>query len=227
MALVLLIRHATTEATGRILTGWEPGHSLDENGRAQARALGARLADVRLAAVYSSPLERCVETAGAVAEPHGLEVRVEQDLGEVRYGDWTGRPLRQLARTKLWRDLLRAPSLTRFPNGETLEEVQTRAVAIVGEIARRHRRKVVAVASHADVIRLLLAHFSGVHTDLFQRTAVSPASVSAVVLEGGTPRVLRVNDTGTVADLTVHKPGPRPRPGRGRSGRSAPRRVAG
>ena len=227
MALVLLIRHATTEATGRILTGWEPGHPLDENGRAQAEALGERLSGLRIAAVYSSPLERCVETARAVAAPHALEVRVEQDLGEVRYGDWTGRPLRQLARTKLWRELLRAPSLTRFPNGETLEEVQARAVALVGEIARRHRRRTVAVASHADVIRLLLAHYSGVHTDLFQRTAVSPASVSAVVLEGGTPRVLRVNDTGTVADLTVDRPGPRPRPRPAARRRTPARRVAG
>jgi probable phosphoglycerate mutase len=104
---------------------------------------------------------------------------------------------------------MRAPSQVRFPHGETLGEVQARAVAAVNEIAARHPRKTVAVCSHADVIRLLLAHYEGVHIDLFQRTAISPASVSAVVLEGGSPRILRVNDTGTFADLTPQKPAPK------------------
>ena len=209
MALVLLVRHATTEATGRILTGWTPGHPLDETGRAQAAALADRLATMRLAAVYSSPIDRCRETAEAVATRHRLGVREVEDLGEVRYGDWTGRPLRALTRTNLWKELLRAPSQVRFPNGETLGEVQARAVAAVNELAARHRRRTVVACSHADVIRLLLAHYSGVHVDLFQRTAISPASVTAVVLEGGTPRILRVNDTGTLADLTPQKPAPR------------------
>ncbi|MEX2459064.1 MAG: MSMEG_4193 family putative phosphomutase [Actinomycetota bacterium] len=219
MALVLLIRHATTEATGRILTGWSEGHPLDDHGHAQAEALARRMAGFRLAAVYSSPLERCAQTAEAIAAPHRLHVTMEDDLGEVRYGDWTGRPLRVLARTKLWRQLMRAPSQTRFPNGETLAEVQVRAVSAVNAIAARHAGKTVAVCSHADVIRLLLAHYSGVHVDMFQRTAVSPASLSAVVLEGATPRILRVNDTGTLEDLTVAKPPPRkPAPRRGVGG---------
>jgi probable phosphomutase (TIGR03848 family) len=218
MALVLLIRHATTEATGRILTGWAPGHPLDEGGRDQAEALAERLSAVKLAAVYSSPIERCAETADAIAAKQRLPVRTDEDLGEVRYGDWTGRPLRVLARTRLWRQLMRAPSQTRFPNGETLAEVQVRAVSAVNSIAARHAGRTVAVCTHADVIRLLIAHYAGVHVDLFQRTAVSPASVTAVVLEGGSPRILRVNDTGTLADLTVAKPPPR---------KPAPRRAGG
>ncbi len=209
MALVLLVRHATTAATGHTLTGWAPGHHLDEPGRAQAAALGERLTALKLAAVYSSPLERCRETADAIASRQRLQVGEVEDLGEVRYGDWTGRPLRSLVRTNLWKQIMRAPSQVRFPNGETLGEVQARAVAAVNELAARHPRRTIVAATHADVIRLLLAHYSGVHIDLFQRTAVSPASVSAVVLEGGTPRVLRVNDTGTLLDLTPQKPPPR------------------
>src|SRR5688500_9765497 len=220
MALVLLVRHATTEATGRLLTGWSPGHHLDEPGRAQAEAVAERLAPIRLAAVYSSPLERCAQTAEAVAARQNLTVQAVEDLGEVRYGDWTGKPLKVLARTKLWRQLLRAPPQIRFPNGETLGEVQARAVAAVNEIAAKHPRRTIAVCSHADVIRLLLAHYSGTHIDLFQRTAISTASVSAVVLEGGSPRILRVNDTGSFADLTPQKPAPR-RPARKPAGRRA------
>jgi probable phosphomutase (TIGR03848 family) len=214
MALVLLVRHATTAATGRTLTGWSPGHHLDDPGRAQAAALGERLTALKLAAVYSSPLERCRETADAIASRQRLTVGEVEDLGEVRYGDWTGRPLRALVRTNLWKQIMRAPSQVRFPNGETLGEVQARAVAAVNELAGRHPRRTIAACTHADVIRLLLAHYAGVHIDLFQRTAVSPASVSAVVLEGGTPRVLRVNDTGTLLDLTPQKPPPRKPPRR-------------
>ncbi|HEY7281089.1 MAG TPA: MSMEG_4193 family putative phosphomutase [Actinomycetota bacterium] len=206
MPLLLLIRHALTEATGRSLTGWTPGVHLSEQGRGQARALAERLVPVRIAAIYSSPLERCLETAEPVAAQKRLSVTRVDDLGEVRYGDWTGRTLAQLSRTRLWRTVQSAPSNARFPNGESLLEVQERAAREVGRIAATHPRGVVAAFSHGDVIRLLLAHYSGVHVDLFQRLVISPASVTAVALGDGVPRIVRVNDTGAVADLIPSKP---------------------
>lgn len=206
MPLLLLIRHALTDATGRSLTGWTPGVHLSEQGRGQAQALAQRLVPVPISAVYSSPLERCVETADPVAAQKRLSVTTADDLGEVRYGDWTGRTLAQLSRTRLWKTVQSSPSNARFPNGESLLEVQERAAKGIGLIAARHARGVVAAFSHGDVIRLLLAHYSGVHVDLFQRLVISPASVTAIALGDGVPRILRVNDTGAVADLIPAKP---------------------
>jgi len=209
MPLLLLIRHAVTAATGRSLTGWTPGVHLSEQGRGQARALAERLVPVPISAMYSSPLERCVETAEPVAAQKRLSVTRTDDLGEVRYGDWTGRTLAQLSRTRLWKTVQSAPSNARFPNGESLLEVQERAAAEIGRIAAMHPRGVVAAFSHGDVIRLLLAHFGGVHVDMFQRLVISPASVTAIALGDGIPRILKVNDTGAVADLIPPKPRPR------------------
>jgi probable phosphoglycerate mutase len=206
MPLLLLLRHALTDATGRSLTGWTPGVHLSEQGRGQARALAERLTPVPVAAIYSSPLERCLETAEPVAAQKRLSVTAADALGEVRYGDWTGRSIAQLTRTRLWKVVQSAPSNARFPNGESLLECQERAAREVQRIAAAHPRGVVAVFSHADVIRLLLAHFAGIHVDLFQRLVVSPASVTAVALGDGVPRILRVNDTGAVADLIPAKP---------------------
>lgn len=216
MTLLLLIRHALTDSTGKSLSGQTAGIHLSEAGRSQAGATSARLASLRLSAVYTSPLERCVETATAVATPHGLPVVSSPGLLEVEYGRWTGRPLAQLTRTALWKRLMQAPSSVRFPEGETLEEVQSRVVQALGEMVKRHPTGIVAAVTHAEAIRLALAHFAGVHIDLFQRLMVYPGSVSAVALGDGTPRILRVNDTGTLDDLA-----PRPR-SRSRSG--SPRR---
>jgi probable phosphomutase (TIGR03848 family) len=204
--LLLLVRHAVTDATGRSLTGWTPGVHLSERGRGQARALAERLAPVPIVAMYSSPLERCLETAEPLAAQKRLSVTASDDLGEVRYGDWTGRSLAQLARTRLWKTVQQTPSNARFPNGESLLEVQERAAREVQRIGRTHPRGVVAAFSHADVIRLLVAHFAGVHVDHFQRLVISPASVTAMTLGDGIPRILRVNDTGAVADLIPAKP---------------------
>ena len=209
MPILLLVRHALTEATGTRLSGWTPGVHLSERGREQARALVERLAPVRLAALYSSPLERCRETAEPLAAARRLEVRDTEDIGEVRYGDWTGRTLAQLSKTRLWRSVQATPSTVRFPGGETLLEVQQRAVRQAADIATAHPRGVVAVVSHGDVIRLLLAHFAGLHVDLFQRLVVSPASVSVVAAGDGVPRILRINDTGELGDLAPPRKRPR------------------
>ena len=203
MTLFLLIRHALTDVTGKRLSGSLPGFHLSAEGREQAEQLAERLAPIRLTAIYSSPLERCVETAEAVAGGRELQIQRLPDLDEVGYGEWSGRSLAQLARTSLWKRLQQAPSSVRFPGGETLADVQGRTAAALEGIASRSPRGVIAVVTHADVIRLLLAHFAGIHIDLFQRLTVSPASVSALVLGDRIPRILRVNDTGSMADLAL------------------------
>lgn len=201
VALLLLIRHALTQATGRRLSGRTPGIHLSEEGRRQAAQLAERLAAVPLAAVYASPLERCLETAEAVASSRGLDVQRVPGLSEVDYGRWTGRSMPQLVRTTLWKKVQQTPSAVTFPEGEGLIDAQRRSVAALEEIAGRHPRSIVAVVSHADVIRLALAHYAGLHVDLFQRLIVSPASVSAIGLGDRIPRIIRMNDTGMLDDL--------------------------
>jgi len=202
VTVLLLIRHAESTANDRgLLTGWSPGVHLSDRGREQAKALSERLSAVPLAEIYASPLERCRETAAALASGRGIRVRLDRDLGEVRYGSWTGRPLKQLARTKLWKLVQLAPSRARFPDGESLSEAQQRVLDAAERIASRHPRRVVAVVSHCDPIRLLLSHLAGAHIDQFQRMVVDPASVSAVALGDGIPRILRVNHTGDLAGL--------------------------
>jgi probable phosphomutase (TIGR03848 family) len=206
MALILLIRHALTEATGKRLSGRGPGLHLSDRGREQASALADRLRAMPLTAVYTSPLERCVETAEVLCRDRVIEARALPDVLEVEYGRWTGRPLAQLARTSLWKRVQQAPSTVRFPEGESLAEVQSRAAAALNELAERHPKGSVAVVTHAEVIRLAMAHFAGVHLDLFQRLIIHPASVSAIAVGPGIPRIIRLNDTGTLQDLVPRRP---------------------
>jgi probable phosphomutase (TIGR03848 family) len=211
MAVLLLIRHAITDQTGKRLYGRRPGIHLSDRGREQALSLAQRVAAARPAALYSSPLERCLETAAPIAKATGLEVRKLPELLEIDYGSWTGRPFSSLRGTKLWERVRRLPSAARFPEGEAMLDVQRRVVAVVEDVAGRHPRGVVAVVSHGDPIALALAHFLGLHVDLFQRIHAAPASVSAVVLSDAAPLVLRVGDTGTLEDL---RPQPRRRSSR-------------
>lgn len=216
MTLVLLIRHGLAEATGDRLYGTTPDIHLSDEGKSQAERVAERLSGVKLAAVYSSPFERCLETAEPLAVTRRLDVRILGDLGEVDYGRWTGRTFTSLRQTPLWRRVHQLPSSVRFPGGESLREVQDRAVRALEEIVAGHPRDVVAVVSHGDVIRLLLAHYAGLHMDLFHRLVADRASVSAVTVGEGVPRVVRMNDTGTLADLAE-----------GRRRRRGARRVRG
>jgi probable phosphomutase (TIGR03848 family) len=200
MRLLLLLRHAVTEQTGARLSGWTPGLHLSEAGREQAEALAGRLAPVPVDALYASPLERCQETAAALAEAKDLKVRTLEDVGEVRYGSWTGRTLKELAREPLWKIVQATPSAARFPDGESIFEMQARAVLAVERLREAHPAQAVAVCSHADVIKALVCHYLGMHLDLFQRVVVSPASVTALAF-GPVPHLVRLNDTGGSADL--------------------------
>jgi probable phosphomutase (TIGR03848 family) len=204
MRLLLLLRHAVTEHTGARLSGWLPGLHLSEAGREQAKALAERLAPVPVDAVYASPLERCQETAAVVADAKGLKLGTVGDLGEVRYGDWTGRELKALAKEPLWKVVQATPSAARFPDGESLFEMQARAVLAVERLREVHPRQTVAVCSHADVIKAVACHYLGMHLDQFQRLIVSPASVTAFAFGPG-PYLVRLNDTGGNGDLAPPK----------------------
>lgn len=194
-----LIRHAPTAETGKLLSGRAPGIPLSERGRAVASALGARLADVDLAAVYTSPLERCRETAGAVARHHRLRPKVDRTLIEVDYGEWSGRRLSRLRKLAGWTSLLEAPSRFAFPGGsESFLQAQQRVVGGLEGLAQRHRDEPVAAVTHNDAIRLALAHYLGMPLDLFHRLHVAPASVSVVELDGGRPPRVPVINDGTI-----------------------------
>jgi probable phosphomutase (TIGR03848 family)/uncharacterized repeat protein (TIGR03847 family) len=197
MTQILLIRHAVNDyvKTNR-LAGWTPEVHLNDEGRAQAAALGARLAAVPIDAIYASPLERTVETAQAILEHHpDLKLQLLEAVGEVRYGDWTGEEIRKLAQRKLWRVIQINPSRATFPNGEAMRDVQIRAVNGIEKLIQQHPRQTVAVVSHSDVIKMILAHYLGMHLDQFQRIEISPASLSVVAMSSGRPAVLQVNES--------------------------------
>jgi probable phosphomutase (TIGR03848 family) len=195
---LLLVRHALNDWVGDKLAGWTPDVHLNDKGRAQAEALAQRLADRPIAAVFASPLERAVETAQIIAGPHNMEVQIREGVGEVRYGEWTGQSLKELAKEDAWQVVQFYPSGARFPGGEGIRDMQARAVAELDAIAAAHPEETVLVVSHADVIKAALAHYAGLHLDLFQRLVVNPASLSVVALTPMGPRLVCLNDTAHV-----------------------------
>lgn len=197
MAPVLfLIRHARAEYRPGRLYGWTPGVHLAADGVEDAKRLAERLEPVRFRAVYSSPLERCRQTAEAIVAGRNLEIRTVEEIGEVKYGSWQGRTFRSLMRTKLWRTVQLFPSQAAFPGGESLRDMQNRAVEAVEQIKRRHKEGAVAIVSHADVLAAVVAHYLGMHLDLFQRIQIAPASATVITFIGGIPRLLRLSDSG-------------------------------
>jgi probable phosphomutase (TIGR03848 family) len=210
---VILLRHGRTTAnTGGILAGWTPGVRLDERGLEQVQAVGERLAAVPLAAIVSSPLERCRQTADAVAAGRELTVQDDDRLGEARYGDWTGRAIKELVKDPMWRVVQQHPSAAVFPGpeGEGLAQTQARAVAAVRSWNAALGPDAVWLAcSHGDVIKAILADALGLHLDQFQRIVVDPASISVVTYTETRPFVLRINDSG--GDVSALIPPPKKR----------------
>ncbi len=155
-----------------------------------------RLASVKLHAVYASPLDRTMETAAPIAEAQGLEVQICPGLGELKVGKWEGRSLRSLRRLKMWQRVQNAPSLARFPGGESFAEAQARIVAELDTLINKHTSKkaVIACVSHSDMIKLAIAHFVGLPLDLFQRLVVDPGSISVLAFHGGHMRLVKLND---------------------------------
>lgn len=201
MTTLLLVRHGHTDAAGKRLTGWSAGVHLNTLGRQQAQELVERLDGIRIDTIVSSPLERCRETAAPLAKARGLPIRVRRAWIEVGYGDWTGRSISQLRRSKLWRRMMVTPSNIRFPGGESLLEVQMRVADAALGLASEHPRGVVVVISHADAIRLLVTHLAGMHLDHVHRLQIDTASITAIELSEGMPRLLAVNHTVDLAFL--------------------------
>jgi probable phosphomutase (TIGR03848 family) len=225
---VLLVRHGRTSANASgMLAGWTPGVGLDETGRAQAVALATRLEPLPISLAVSSPLQRCQETATALlAVPARIgsrrrarpELLSDDRLGECKYGDWTGRPLKELAQEPLWRVVQAHPSAVTFPGeeGESMVSMQARAVNAIREydakVAAEHGDNAIWLAlSHGDVIKSILADALGMHLDSFQRLIVDPCSVSVIRFTPLRPFAVRINDSGTDLAGLAPVPGPKRR----------------
>jgi 2,3-bisphosphoglycerate-dependent phosphoglycerate mutase len=225
MTTVLLIRHGRTSAnTAGILAGRSSGVELDDVGHRQVTDVGTRLAGVPLRTVVTSPLRRCRQTAQAVvvARADPCPVAIEQGLVECGYGDWTGKSLRELAKDKLWATVQTQPSAVRFPGGESMTEMSSRAVNAVRAWNTRMEAEhgadaVWAAVSHGDVIKAVLADALGMHLDAFQRLLVDPASISIVRYTSSRPYVVTVNSTNADLGQLLTPPPKKPRSRRKRS----------
>ncbi|MEO5876241.1 MAG: MSMEG_4193 family putative phosphomutase [Streptosporangiaceae bacterium] len=201
MTTLLLVRHGLTAQTGPVLTGWTPGVPLDERGRAQVSALAERIKGLVLDAVVSSPLDRCRETAEALlaVREAPAELAVDDRFGEVRYGDWTGRKLSELAEEPLWKVVQAHPSAVTFPGegGEAMSAAQHRAITAVRDWnTRLGPEAVYAAVSHGDIIKAIVADALGLHLDQFQRIQADPASLTVIRYTGLRPFLVRLNDSG-------------------------------
>jgi probable phosphoglycerate mutase len=206
---LVLVRHGLTKMTGPLLAGWTPDLHLDERGQQQAVALAERLKDVPFTAIVSSPLDRCLDTALAIAGDR--EVTQDERLGECHYGDWTGKALKDLAKDPMWKVVQQHPSAAVFPGGEALRDTQNRAVGAVRDWNATLGPDATWLAcSHGDVIKAITADALGLHLDQFQRIVIDPCSVTVIRYTEHRPYVVRVNDTGGGAgDLMPPKKGRR------------------
>jgi len=213
VATVLLVRHGRSTAnTAGVLAGRTPGVQLDEVGLRQATDTAVRIGVLPVVAVVSSPLERCLQTATAVAEVFDpvLQVVSDERLTECGYGDWTGRELKKLAKEPLWKAVQAHPSGVTFPGGESMRDMQARGVAAIREwdakITAEHGADAIWVASsHGDVIKAIVADALGSHLDNFQRIVVDPASVSVISYTPLRPFVVRCNEHGSLESLRPTK----------------------
>ena len=204
MTTILLIRHAENDyvKTGK-LAGRLPNVHLNARGKFQADALAEILKPIRLRAIFSSPLERAIETAAPLAASKNKEIIVRENLGEIKYGQWQGASLKNLRRRKLWHIIQTIPSLARFPEGESFPEAQARIVTELETLRVQHNtpKAIIACIFHSDPIKLAIAHYLGLPLDLFQRLTIAPASISILQISDGHVRLLNLNDRrATIAD---------------------------
>ncbi len=195
MPIILLIRHGENDflKQGR-LPGRLEGVHLNDKGRQQAEELVKTLAAAPIKAIYSSPLDRTVETAAPLAAARGLDVIPRDGLLELDCGDWAGLTLKSLRRRSLWKTVQNRPSMMRFPNGESFGECQQRLARELEAICTLHRPgDVVACFSHSDPIKLAIAYFTGIPLDLFQRLIVAPASISTLMMGDGQAQLINLN----------------------------------
>ena len=168
-----------------------------------------------VAAVYASPIERTMQTAGAIAARHGLPVQPLDGVLEADYGEWTGGTIAELAKTELWKVVQREPSRAEFPGGESITAMQTRMVAALDRVVASHPGELVVVVSHADPIKAAVAHYTGLELDRFQRVVIGPASVTAFAFTDDGIAMVKCNDNGALEELlpSPHKEAePEPEP---------------
>ncbi len=195
MATFYLIRHATNDLVGKTMPGWIPGVHLNTEGREQARRLAQKLSGRGISRVYSSPLERAMETAEPLALALGVAVERRDALIELKIGEWAGKSFAEIEQDPRWRRFNEHRSATRPPGGELMLETQQRMVAELLCLRDQHAGEAIAVVSHADPIRAVLTYFLGMPLDLFYRIDISPASVSIIKLEEWGAQVLSMNET--------------------------------
>lgn len=195
MAIFLLIRHGENDYVkdGR-LAGRLPGVHLNQKGLQQAERVAELLAKEPVRAVYSSPLERTVETAKPTAHQHNCEVILRPGLIEIDVGEWQGQKIKDLRKEKAWKIVQNSPSQFQFPGGDTIVDAQSRICSDLAAIAMQHKEKDLVVCfSHSDPIKLAVAHYLGMPLDCFQRLAIAPASITALHLGKKTNRLLKLN----------------------------------
>lgn len=199
MTTFLLVRHGTTDAVGKRLTGQMAGFPLNEAGIAQARRLADRLAPLSIAAFYTSPLQRALETAALIAAPHGSAPVLRDRLTDIDFGEWTGKPIAELACDEGFHRFNTQRSTARPPGGESMAAVQARVLDELLLIGSAHPESTVVVVGHADPWRMALAYFLGVPLDMAHRIEVAVGSLCAVRLTPYGATLLAVNDTGVLA----------------------------
>ena len=194
MTTFFLIRHASCNGLGQTLWGRTPGICLNQTGELQAQRLADRFKNLTLDAIYSSPLERALQTAEVFARSMKLEVRRSDAVNEIDFGEWTGKTFDELSVDEQWRRFNGHRSMTTIPGGESFLEVQNRIVKEIDALAQQHGEARVALVSHADVIRAAVAYFAGTPIDLIERFVISPCSVSVVAVDEESARVLTINN---------------------------------
>jgi probable phosphomutase (TIGR03848 family) len=196
MTIINLVRHGENDFVGKRLAGKLPGIHLNSRGLMQAEALGSLFESHELQAVYASPMERTMETAEPIAHRHALKVIPREGLMELDIGQWQGKTLKSLRRLKLWSAVLSTPSMIRFPDGETYVEAQGRIVGELEDLRSRHDhpKDIIVCVTHADIIKLAIAHYLGLPLDFFQRLAIAPASISTLAFPDERPRLMHLND---------------------------------
>src|SRR6266487_462214 len=196
MPLLLLMRHGENDfvKTGK-MAGHTPGVHLNERGQKQAQALAEALTQVPIKAIYSSLLERAMETAEPIAGSHKLQVIQESGLMEANMGKWQGKSIKTLRLTNAWKIVQNAPSRFQFPDGESFMDVQTRIVDALEAMVKKHNkpRDIVVAVFHADPIKLAISHFLGLPLDHFQRLSCDTGSVSALYVGEMGANLIKLN----------------------------------
>jgi broad specificity phosphatase PhoE len=185
MTTFFLIRHAHCDRVGEVLWGRTPDVHLNERGKSAARELARQVAENRPDAIYSSPLERAIETAAEIANRSRTgPINIRDELNELDYGEWTGATIDHLQDDPVWRRFNTVRSRTPIPGGETILDAQARIAGELKRLALKHVNERVVIVSHADMIKIALAYFAGLDIDRLDHLNIPPCSISMLELKG-------------------------------------------